>query len=1097
MAEVFGAVAAAVGLAQLCKQIATHVSEIKRDGAAIGSQLEDLATEIDNIQRVCESVRTVRDKSLGSATPTSPGAGNAKEETTELWQHVKSNISSCDKVMRALQVLLTEICGEDPDDDSSSLKQKLHRMKMVDRKRSRKGDLQRAREQLVWHQNTLTLLLTLISMQALAKLSSNLDEWGSRLSSKIQDLEENGTTAGEFGHNSTALNALHKLQSSINLASKFMSSEETTEFFNTPQTVSSYYVGREDLLEELRDTFIQSPGPSHRQYQRRFVIRGMGGSGKTQFCSKFAEENRARFWGVFCVDGSSETNLEQGMSMLGRQAGLDKNTATTASASAAMHWLSTVEKRWLLIIDNADDAEIELEKYFPKGNLGHILITTRVPGFARYGNIEPSHYDFGIQSLSPKEASSLLLRASLKGSPERSDWDIARVITESLGFLSLAIIQAGAAIRNQLCTLLDFQDFYDMCWKGIRNHENPHNDQKKEHEVCAITTWEMLYLKMETKNSESIRDAIQLLKVFAYLHREHIPRELLERAIVNPPLEAEQAANDKQQADSESRGQATTWLEWLSSQQMRVLISLFRNRGPVALPEFMRTGGKPRKVEAARLRLRYALNELLQRSLIDYNENSDSYTMHTIVHKWARRRPQMTLGEQCLWADTASMVLSASILLPPLGLKTEDEMYHLSLLPHVEHVQARRKAIRQEMESRREEKWVWRLFPGLGVYEDQLRMFGKFGLIYARAGRFDEAESLISVVNDTLRRVLGEHHSRTRSVTLVLSDLYWHMGKPADAYKLQKEVLAACELHLGRRHPDTSRVMSKLGNTLWQQGLYSDALELQREAEEALRDRLGPNHQDTLLVTDQLGRTITKFYSMDDFKEASQLHRTAMERMERVHGHDHPRTLDAKENLVRVTLLMGHDHAEAAKLMSDVLEKRKLKLGKDNPFTLLAMVNMALANCALRKPEDGEKLIKEALPVATAMYGPKHIATLFGRSMLAVTLIDQSRYEEAETILAEVSSLQRDIAARSDVYHPDRLGTLISLARCYQLQGKMRESIEACDEALRGFSSIVKPDAVHPLAEQLREARDKMMLHVQAGTPEALHVAFPAIHFAA
>jgi hypothetical protein len=126
-------------------------------------------------------------------------------------------------------------------------------------------------------------------------LSGNFEEWSSRLSSQMRDLEENRTAATEYGYGTSALSALQNLQSSISLASKVISSESTTKFFHTPQAVSSYYGGREALLSELRDTFIQPPGPSHRQFQRRFVVRGMGGSGKTQFCCKFAEENRSRY----------------------------------------------------------------------------------------------------------------------------------------------------------------------------------------------------------------------------------------------------------------------------------------------------------------------------------------------------------------------------------------------------------------------------------------------------------------------------------------------------------------------------------------------------------------------------------------------------------------------------------------------------------------------------------------------------------------------------------------------------------------------------------------------------------------------------------
>lgn len=66
------------------------------------------------------------------------------------------------------------------------------------------------------------------------------------------------------------------------------------EYFETPQSVTSLFTGREDLLDDLSRTFIQSGSP-RAEAQRRFVIYGLGGAGKTQFCCKFAEENRDRY----------------------------------------------------------------------------------------------------------------------------------------------------------------------------------------------------------------------------------------------------------------------------------------------------------------------------------------------------------------------------------------------------------------------------------------------------------------------------------------------------------------------------------------------------------------------------------------------------------------------------------------------------------------------------------------------------------------------------------------------------------------------------------------------------------------------------------
>jgi hypothetical protein len=55
---------------------------------------------------------------------------------------------------------------------------------------------------------------------------------------------------------------------------------------------SQRFTGRRDSLEKLSRHFNSQVGqPSHR---RCFLLYGMGGSGKTQICMKFTEENAHR-----------------------------------------------------------------------------------------------------------------------------------------------------------------------------------------------------------------------------------------------------------------------------------------------------------------------------------------------------------------------------------------------------------------------------------------------------------------------------------------------------------------------------------------------------------------------------------------------------------------------------------------------------------------------------------------------------------------------------------------------------------------------------------------------------------------------------------
>jgi predicted NACHT family NTPase len=86
---------------------------------------------------------------------------------------------------------------------------------------------------------------------------------------------------------------ISKLESSIESAQKAVAFAYLNRHFFAPQAVSSFFTGRESELEQLKQCLITSPGPV--QVQKRFVIFGLPGSGKTQFCCKFASENKQRY----------------------------------------------------------------------------------------------------------------------------------------------------------------------------------------------------------------------------------------------------------------------------------------------------------------------------------------------------------------------------------------------------------------------------------------------------------------------------------------------------------------------------------------------------------------------------------------------------------------------------------------------------------------------------------------------------------------------------------------------------------------------------------------------------------------------------------
>ena len=67
------------------------------------------------------------------------------------------------------------------------------------------------------------------------------------------------------------------------------------KYFHIPQVVSSIFTGREDISIAVEESLLASPDSDASHQQRRYVVYGVGGSGKTQFCSKFAQDHRERY----------------------------------------------------------------------------------------------------------------------------------------------------------------------------------------------------------------------------------------------------------------------------------------------------------------------------------------------------------------------------------------------------------------------------------------------------------------------------------------------------------------------------------------------------------------------------------------------------------------------------------------------------------------------------------------------------------------------------------------------------------------------------------------------------------------------------------
>ena len=228
---------------------------------------------------------------------------------------------------------------------------------------------------------------------------------------------------------------------------------------------------------------------------------------------------------------------------------------------AAKDWLANLNHPWLLIIDNADDLTTPLEEHFPEGDRGIILVTTRNPLNRVHGTIGQGSYHF--ERLGEAEANDLLLRAACEPSPwSITAKDYATKITNHLGFLALAVLQAGKAIAKRICTLANYLDVYDRSWQRIRRLRRKTSEPGGKEltvNMNVYSSYEIIFRGLEVTESVATQDAVQLIKMFSFFSWEDLRIDVLTASIEHPRRQAEQDKADTAKSTSKSEVRAQSW----------------------------------------------------------------------------------------------------------------------------------------------------------------------------------------------------------------------------------------------------------------------------------------------------------------------------------------------------------------------------------------------------------------------------------------------------------------------------------------------------------------------------------------------------------
>jgi hypothetical protein len=262
------------------------------------------------------------------------------------------------------------------------------------------------------------------------------------------------------------------------------SSTAARRYFRIPSSGSPFFAGRAAELGKMRNLLT-----SKAEAERRVILWGIGGAGKTQLAVKYAFKYEEEFSAAFFINAASTASFRTDCCTIAKYlklpealvASSPKAESTVAQDSvveAVKDWFTDYEGDWLLIIDNANNLdELDLQKHLPPTRKkGCIIITSQdnqAAGFAQPGS------SIEVGEMLPEDAQELFLKRSgfLESTPEQRE--ICLDIVTRLGMLALAVEHAASYVQSTGITLQDYLANLQLKFQNYLVHSSPSSLHKE------------------------------------------------------------------------------------------------------------------------------------------------------------------------------------------------------------------------------------------------------------------------------------------------------------------------------------------------------------------------------------------------------------------------------------------------------------------------------------------------------------------------------------------------------------------------------------------------------------------------------------------
>jgi tetratricopeptide (TPR) repeat protein/DNA-binding CsgD family transcriptional regulator len=758
------------------------------------------------------------------------------------------------------------------------------------------------------------------------------------------------------------------------------------------------FVGRKKLLDELNKKLHPQEHPKVNEPIIVSVCAGLGGVGKTQLVLQYVHQAKHLYTLNAWFASENLDQLKQQYIELAKTLGYtEENPSIKTALPYVKEWLLK-NPGWLLVYDNVNNYS-EIKEFLPE-NQGNIIITTRQKNW-------PSGFEIIDVDVMEEKESIELIQSLIRRKIGETEKEAAKDLVKILGYLPLALSQAGAYILQNQITIGEYLKLYKNDeQKLLADNSMPEGTNS----LPVAVTWNMNIeaIAKEVEITNQLSPIFDLLNICAYLSPEKIPYNLLLTWLKNsyPHLESPELVLSKLIGK--------LWQYSLIRREENRDITMHRLVQAAIRQQHKKTSDK-RKSNNPELTLEW-YNILLKSAHDDFS-NKVEFSENQIRKKNLFPHMQSLIENyRDFWPDYNSQ---------PFGLVLNDIGFSLHYHFHDSH------------------NALSYLKPALSILEsfsntesiEIISVLRNLGAVYQYIGTPEKAKDFLKRALTIAEKIYGDTSFETASVLDILGE---DLGNIEQSTSFLERALSIKKSCCNKNQAEIIKTLVLLSAKYRVSSKNKEAKVLLEEAFTISKNCYNKDDPEIAKILTNLGIVCR---NLGDNKQSEAFALRALDITEKYYGKGHIETAFALRS-VGVTYLglnskILRDYHKAIEFSEQALKIYENYYKEPHVNIAITLINLGIAYRELKQLQQAQKFYERALGIFNHL-GKKHLWWI-GETLdnLGNVYCDLGNIAQAITLQEEALTLKEKHYGKN---HVETAITLTNLANTYKISGDIEKT---------------------------------------------------------